>query len=158
MTIRTGDMFDELSHASPRPGLLLFTGNSTVNAKGELVQGRGAALQARALFPGLSKRLGHRLTQWKDTIHSPVYGVLTDQTSSNPILGVFQVKFHYSAPAQVHLIENSVQALLRWLADVPADFVTWMNFPGIGYGQLPRKTVLPLISILPDNVHIWEKP
>ncbi len=47
-------------------------------------------------------------------------------------------------------------SLHREILDRPHITVA-LNFPGIGYGGLNRNEVLPIISILPDNVEIWEK-
>ncbi len=56
MNIVAGDMFDEIGNAT----ILLCTTNAVINSKGELVMGRGAALEMKQKYPGIEKALAMR--------------------------------------------------------------------------------------------------
>ena len=47
-------------------------------------------------------------------------------------------------------------SMLGELANVYTNTRFDLNFPGIGNGHLSKDEILPIISKLPDNVHIWE--
>jgi hypothetical protein len=85
------------------------------------------------------------------------YGLLISPRWPAAKLGAFQVKRHYSQAASLELIQRSTAALCTWCADHP-DASVCLNFPGVGYGRLRRKDVLPIIVQLPDQVTIWEYP
>lgn len=151
MILRKGDMWEQ-SHA----GVILFTGNATIRTDGALVMGRGAALQAQTLFRGINKRLGGAIACY--TAAKPVYGVILDTTLENPMVGVFQVKYNYWDKADKYLITNSCKTLNLMANTVLHKTLIAVNFPGIGYGGLDRRDVLPILqALLPDNVEVWEK-
>lgn len=72
-------------------------------------------------------------------------------------LGAFQVKAHYSQPADLKLIRHSTAMLCAWCAAHPNAQVV-LNYPGIGNGRLHREAVLAIIAQLPEQVTIWEYP
>lgn len=155
MILRKGNMFD---FTKDRPGVVLFTGNSTVRKDGALVMGRGAAAQALRLFPGINKELGREITIFSKTFHRLDYGLILGSGLRDPIVGVFQVKHFWGDEAELDLITKSTTLLLQAAelkTSIPS-LTYWMNFPGIGYGRLGRSEILPIISTLPDNVHVWE--
>ena len=71
-------------------------------------------------------------------------------------IGAFQVKRHFREKASLSLIGYSVVRFLHIIKYERVERLD-MNFPGIGYGRLPRAHVLPVIQELPDCVHVWEK-
>ena len=152
MKLCSGDMWLE------KPEIFLVTGNNTVNMDGALVMGRGAARFASIAFPNCAYSFGSEILKLRRNVrnsHQLKYGVLV--FPSKPILGLFQVKYHYRDHARLEIIQYSVQRL-RNLISINE---TWkkrivMNFPGIGWGGLQREAVLPLLEPLPDNVEIWE--
>lgn len=145
MKLKSGDLFESGAD------VIVFTGNSTVRKDRCLVMGRGAAHQAKQLFPGCDEIFG------KEIITKPLYGVVVHPFNLRPILAVFQVKHHYKAPAELSLIKHSTAILKVLASGVWKDLCIAMNFPGIGWGRLNREEVLPIISELPDNVEVWEK-
>lgn len=126
--------------------LYFVTTNSYITKNKELVMGRGAALQAKNKYPELPKVAATTIQ------HLGYYGL---RIFPQWKIGLFQVKYNWSNPAQLRLIRNSANDLF--------DFAQWfygiivLNFPGIGNGQLNRADVLPLIEILPDNVIVCEQ-
>lgn len=148
MITRNGDMW-----YSPAD-LRIFTGNATIKKNGALVMGRGAAKEALFRFPGCDKVFGDLITAPHATTDDAPrhYGLVL-----HPVLplGIFQVKRHYSMPAELEIIAFSVKKLIEHCAQNPKLRVS-MNFPGIGWGSLARADVLPLVERLPDAVTVWE--
>lgn len=140
--------------------VVLFTGNATLNRHGELVMGRGAAQQARGMFPGLGKMLGARLEAWRvEHGTATPYGVLMVPHPHDPHgwLGVFQVKWHYIMDADLDLIQTSTNNLYDLALSRP-DATFAVNFPGIGAGRRAqdRGKILEMLERLPDNVEVHE--
>jgi hypothetical protein len=136
--------------------LFLITTNSTLKKDTHaLVMGRGIARQAKERFPKLNLALGKQIQTICGSLGE--YGLLISPRWPAAKLGAFQVKRHYSQPASLELIQRSTAALCTWCAEHP-DADVYLNFPGVGYGQLHREDVLPIISQLPEQVTIWEYP
>ncbi len=148
MILKTGDMWKE-SEADA----ILFTANSTIRADGALVMGRGAALECQSLYAGCNKQFGQIIKGRR------LYGVVLGPNDLKPgyFLGAFQVKYHFKDNADIGLISYSTGKLFELAKYVIPDLLWAVNFPGIGWGRLKREDVLPIISILPDNVEVWEK-
>lgn len=117
--------------------------------------GRGIARQAKERFPGLDLALGTQIQTICGSLGK--YGLLISPRWPEAKLGVFQVKRHYSQPANLALTQLSTIALCVWCDEHP-DAGVHLNFPGVGYGRLRREEVLPIITQLPAQVTIWEYP
>jgi len=156
VTLKNGEMFDFRFEC---PDILLVTANAGTNKKGALIMGRGAALQAKSIFPGIDLTFG-RLVSYHLLLEGPKpkpYGVIVAPTQTKPgIIGIFQVKWRFNTPASLELIRFSCETLRRKATGIWKGKTIWLNFPGIGNGQLLKDQVWPLISGLPDNVTIWE--
>lgn len=152
-TFRTGDMWS----AYPESDLFCLTTNAAVSAKGELVMGRGIALEAKQRFPALPRVAGTLLRD--EGLAGSAYGMLVLPRLFERI-ALFQVKYHWREQANLELIDLSVDYLRGWVTDFRAaegrDPRVHLAFPGIGNGNLARETVLPLVETLPDCVTIWE--
>lgn len=153
MILKTGNMWQD-SEADA----ILFTANSTVRKDGALVMGRGAALEAQKLFPGINKFFGEAIKVFGKRRYGVIYRA--PPFGGGKYIGAFQVKCNYREDADLSLIEYSTDYLLRDIrADLPEPGMLFaVNFPGIGWGRLKREDVLPIISKLPDNVEIWSSP
>lgn len=141
-TYRTGDMwsaFDEADH-------FLITTNAITRRDGALVMGRGIAQQARDRFPGLDLKAGAAV---RNSATNGFYGVILGRK-----IGLFQVKHHWKEQARLDFIQASTQMLSDFAQEHP-NRTYHLNFPGIGNGGLPYDSVAPLLSMLPDNVHVW---
>src|SRR5882762_4864629 len=128
MKLATGDMF---AHSAD---VVLVTTNADVRLDGSLVMGRGAARTMAANFKGCAKIFG-RMVQGAGI---EPYGVkvISDQ---RPIIGIFQVKYHFHQKASLRLIERSTM-MLSGLAEITwKDYEISLNFPGIGNGGLRRE-------------------
>ena len=155
MILERGDMWSVYEGAD----LFLFTGNSYINAKGELVMGRGLALEVKNRFVSVPAIIGSFL---RDS-HLKIYGVCVPayipeiNQGSMGKLGVFQVKRHFKDKAELAIIGASVVELKDRIQYESYYRNIHLNFPGTGYGRLKRKDVLPIISELPDCVRVWER-
>lgn len=146
-TFEKGDMWSIWENTA----LFLITTNSSIRTDGCLVMGRGIAKEARDRFPGLDRALGKMVWEYGDE-----YGLLLSESWPEKRLGVFQVKYHWKARADLYLIGLSTEMLAEWaleFQDLRAD----LNFPGIGNGGLDKRDVLPIVERLPDSVHIWTR-
>ena len=143
MELKQGNMWTVLGN----PGFFIFTGNVVVKGNGALVMGRGIAREIRDAVPGVDKVIGDAV---KLHIQSDFfYGVIL----MNPF-SIFQVKYSYSDPADLDLIQRSSVMLGGYALRTP-NIIFNLNFPGIGNGKLKYNDVLPLLESLPDNVHVW---
>lgn len=121
----------------------IVTTNSYIRKDGALVMGRGIAKQLATRHPLMPYRLAELIE------HLGEYGVLMDG-----MFGAFQVKYHFKDMADIELIHRSTIDLRRF-ALIAKDKRFDVNFPGIGNGRLTYDEVLPIIKLLPDNVHVW---
>lgn len=143
---------EKLDYSKPHSlrSVILFTGNSYINQRGELVMGRGAALTVKKQFPDLPKKFGDCIA-----VKGKEYGVIFVTQFPLHTMGVFQVKQHFKDKADTLLIKNSTKKLKKY-ADQSPHLFFHMNFPGIGWGGLTEKQVMPIIETLPDNVWIYK--
>ena len=148
MILEKGDMWSAFRYSD----LWLFTGNSHVKRNGELVMGRGLAKEVKEEFPASPGYLGWLIREIG--CHLGTYGVL--RSDNVPKIGVFQVNHDFLEAAKLSLIGFSCIRLMEIIKR--GEFKNLhLNFPGIGNGKLDRAHVLPIISELPDCVHVWER-
>lgn len=148
MISRWGNMWNEYDYAD----LFLITTNSTIKRDGRLVMGRGMAKQARDKFPGLDMELGLAIREAYGNLGR--YHLLISPKWPAKKIGALQVKTHYSLPADITLIEESISVLNRWAREHPGTSIH-LNFPGIGNGRLSVERVLPVVHSLPNSVSVW---
>jgi len=146
MKLAKGDMWSAYDEAD----WFCITTNATINKNGELVMGRGIALEAKTRFPELARRLGDIFTSVADMLPNCWYGlILVDN------IVAFQTKVDWKNQSDLDLIKFST-GLLAEMATEHLNEQFHLNFPGIGNGGLKREDVLPIIQDLPDNVTVWE--
>lgn len=134
--------------------LFLITTNSYVRKDGELVMGRGIALEAKRRYPTLPKIAGDWIVA--NGFKDGYYGIMVDVLLDSP-MGLFQVKHHYADQASLKLIETSCEMLAVWINEKQLARVN-MNYPGIGAGRLPKSAVAPILEqhLGESPVTIWE--
>lgn len=143
MKLEKGDMFSCVKDTDH----FIITTNATIKNDGRLVMGAGIAKTVRDRLRNSALDCGQAVeSQGRN------YGLILNVGKTK--LGIFQVKYHWSDEALLSLIHYSA-ALLDSEALINPDKRFDLNFPGIGNGKLEYKHVLPYISFLPDNVHIW---
>ncbi len=156
MNVVLGDMWQEIGNAT----ILLCTTNAVINSKGELVMGRGAALEMKQKYPGIEKALAKRIMDkgchyrpWFDD--NKPYGVISaGMSEGDTMLGAFQVKWSWDQDADLRLIDFSCKVLCQ-IAPKYSRIV--LNYPGVGNGRLTVQQVEPILRQLPDNVYIYTK-
>lgn len=113
--------------------------NGYIKNNGNLVMGRGLALQASERFPELPAQLGAHVNANGNTVCMfPKLGIFT-----------FPTKHNWIEPADMNLIESSAQQLADYFAEgynLGAD-LPMIALPkvGCGNGELPWKEVEPII-------------
>lgn len=147
---RTGNLFDGTED------IKVITTNGCINAKGELVMGRGAALDAKTRYPNLPRIAAQEIKKYPYLTMRGVY-IYRFITIPNTQFGLFQVKYHWQEKADLVLIGQS-SLRLRNMAQVTPKVTYALNFPGIGNGKLDKKIVMLLLEDLPENVIIYELP
>ncbi len=140
---KTGEMFK--SH-----GFIIVTANSFLTSDFRLVMGSGAAFDLKRKVPGIDRIFGRMI--FDICGHLGIYGLLSYKR-----YGIFQVKVRFDEKARMDLIQHSLFKLSQ-AAKRNKEYRYNLNFPGIGYGRLERKEVIPLLDTLPENVVIWERP
>jgi len=148
MILEKGDMWSIFE----KTDFFFFTANSFLNIRNELVMGRGMALEVKKKFPKVPSGFRGQIE------HLGYYGLaiaLIGLPSTS--IGAFQVKYHFKNKAELALIHQSTGKLERYASIEFPECRFDLNFPGIGYGGLKYKDVLPIIQKLPDNVHVWTR-
>lgn len=143
MILKQANIWDE-----PDLSYICITTNATVKANGELVMGAGVALQAKKRVPGIAEKWGADLRATR--MENRAYGMMLKHGKYL----AFQTKLFWRDKAKLHIIKHSAQALEKLARSCP-DITFGLPFPGIGYGQLNPKDVLPLLESLPDNVIVF---
>lgn len=144
MILETGNMFSIWG----KTDLFCVTTNSTLTRYGELVMGRGIALELIKKYPQIGKLAGSQIE------NMGIYGLKTFELDRQKV-GLFQVKTRWQDRAEIGLI--------AWSSAVLDDYVKRnklgrvdINFPGIGAGRLKEEDVLKVIKFLPKKVHVWK--
>ena len=143
---------------------LVIPTNGAVNARGEAVMGRGVALQAKRIDPSFPKRFGRMLKDKGNHVflHSPIY-------LGDPYWITFPVKHHWSEPADLNLLYQSLMELCCEVARIEEEAesqgepspITTVALPrvGCGNGGLSWSDIRPrLTSILDDRYVVVSTP
>lgn len=146
MILKRGDMWSQFGMG----GLFMLTTNPIIKRDGSVVMGRGIALQAKKRFPKLPFDFARQLTR---RLGRGLPKVGTIGRYGGQAVGYFMVKRHWQHPAELSIIADSVTALIPFSRQYS---IVNLNFPGIGNGKLKREDVLPLLEVLPNNIHVWE--
>lgn len=141
MLEQKGNLFDinTLRYAT---GICVTT-NGAVKRNGELVMGKGVALQAKTCFPRLPIQFGemvaangNRVYQVQEYIHGNVIYIFS-----------FPTKYHWRDKSDLNLIAKSAEEL-SGLADLVGIRYgnIYLSRPGCGNGGLPWNQVKPVIK------------
>ena len=137
-------------HIEPWDTVLVTTNG--ILSRGRLVMGAGAAAELVRRWPNAPEYFGRIIGRSQST-----YGVVIEKTLG---YGIFQTKHHWQYASNLDLIAYSTACLTFWATDPELEPQErfFLNYPGIGLGQLSKPEVFPIIERLPDNVIIWELP
>lgn len=116
----------------------VITTNGFVKKNGELVMGRGCALEAKQKFPGIAKLLGYIVNKSGNV---PVRLIKENIIS-------FPVKHNWWEAADLKLIEESCMHILHL---VDENEKVAMPRPGCGNGKLDWSDVKPILEKYLDD-------
>lgn len=118
--------------------------NTSVTSTGRAVMGRGTALQAATRYKHLPDLLGYLLRA-----HNPedIFVFASERIIT------FPTKRDWKDPAQIDLIRTCTNKLAQFANRHSSELIA-LPPPGIGNGHLLLSDVLPIITSLPDNVHL----
>ena len=138
-----GELFDQKDF-----DCIAITTNATLKKNGEVVMGRGCALQAKTRWSGFALMLGK-------LIHAYGNHVFPVSRRDSKMVVSFPVKHNYWEEADIELIKRSCTELME-LLEGKATCV--MPRPGCGNGKLKWEDVKPVIEpLLGDNVTVITK-
>ena len=130
-----------------------ITTNGAVKDNGRAVMGRGCALEAKNLIPGIDKLLGDSIKEYGNI---PNYLVKLTHPHTYELWS-FPVKHHWSDYADISLIINSCEKIEPLLL---AGHKVALPRPGCGNGHLHwKEDVQPIIEhyLNYDNLYILSK-
>lgn len=159
-----GNMLNEFTIPS-KSKLLVFTANGVLTNSHKLVMGAGIAKTIKEQYPDIDSWFGNALlgnprlltpavTKHNEDVYVYKYGVLRGVYKGQAIAAL-QTKLHFSTPSPLELVKQSL-LILEQVAKGNYEEVH-LTMPGVGYGKLPLREVLPLVEHLPDNFHVWSK-
>ncbi len=122
----------------------LFTSNSTLNSKKELVMGKGTAKTIKDMFPTLPKYFGKNM-------ESDEYNMMINLEYK---IIALQTKFHFKYNSPFELVKRSVEKLIKYAEDNPHLRIA-TPIPGVNNGNLDTMEVLSLFIDKPKNLDIW---
>ena len=135
----------------PGADVRVITTNGDIKKDGTAVMGRGVALEAKKLFPGVESKFAKLLTE--NGNHVQVLG-----TNASFSLVAFPTKHHWTENSSISLILQSCREIVEL-----ADKYSWKRIvlprPGCGNGGLDWKKVQPHIEkILDDRFYVVYRP
>lgn len=169
--IKYGNIFDQDAD------LYIVTTSGMLNSRGELVMGKGAALDMKTRFPELPEKFGSFLTYYSahaggeapDPVRKAIlpitYGFIcycpqdngyNEQSHNGKNYGCFQVKTRFTKEANLALIGYSIVVLNGFLSMCKPEYRAVMNFPAIGNGRRLEKDVLPILESLDPRVVLYK--
>lgn len=131
----------------------LFTSNGIIKGDNSLVMGAGIAKEVRDRFKGIDKAIGTYINSLGIETEKG-YGLLLSPNGGK--VGAFQTKIHYKDESPLWLIRKSTDMLGEYAENNPHIIIS-MPYPGIGHGNRSMEEIEPIISVLPDNVHVYQK-
>jgi len=167
LTVNGADMFDAAEREGG-PHYLCITTNGVVEHD-KLTMGRGAAADAKRLFPWIPVRAGQVIkglfpnqTTVETVTRSRVvrYELVefSDDDAEHPdrFFAMVQTKLDWRDPSPPELVQASLARLGKKAEGCP-HIKFHLNYPAIGLGGLPLEMVQPWVEALPDNVRVYRK-
>lgn len=140
-TFLQGNFFSTRDHE-----VCVFTGNSTITKQGNLVMGAGTAKVIKDNFPFIDLTFANLI--YRICGNKGLFGYTQIEN-----IGIFQTKTDWKLPSTLDILNYSVEKMLQ---KIDPSKIYRLPFPCIGNGGLSKHDVIPFISRLPDNVHIYE--
>ena len=135
-----GDIFDYIGVAD----CICVTTNGVVKRNGELVMGAGVAKAFADKFTNISFVLGYKVKKYGNHVFQAGY-----YHNKTAVLS-FPTKHHYSAKADLDLIIQSANRLVKWANQNNAKSII-IPSPGTGLGGLDKTVVYDALSNILDE-------
>lgn len=157
MKIRIGNLWNHENEYD----IIYIPTNSSLNRKGELIMGAGAAKYVQENYPEYPKHFGDKV---KVMAVDGIYGIIicTMPDIEETTIAAFQTKIDWSEPSPLELVTYSCGMFLGMV--MVAQAITQKSlriaiaFPGIGHGGLDPRRIYPYLKTFPDNVDVWAYP
>lgn len=128
--------------------VVVITTNGYVTIAGKCVMGRGCALQAKTMFPGIDKKLGAYIEQHGNRAFH--LGRQRDVDGNEWRVVSLPTKHKWNQNSDLNLIVTGLHQLMAM-----ADKFGWQRIvmppPGTGNGHQPLAAVLPLLNAILDQ-------
>lgn len=134
--------------------VVCVTTNGFVKKNGEVVMGKGCALEAARLFPSLPKLLGKRVREEGNVVHEFRFPSAVGKRDGR--LLTFPVKHSWWEEANLDLIADSLHHLKAFAEILSEEDIFILPRPGCGNGRLQWKEVKGMLEeiVVPDNVWV----
>jgi len=139
---KTGDLLNV-------PGIKIVTACSFLTAEGPLFMGRGLARELKLKIPRIDEIFGKMILD--DAGHLGRYGLMIYEK-----YGLLQVRCHYDEKPELDLISFGIRRLRSFAEET--GFIIHLEYPGLACKELKKDQMEPILTPLPDNVHVWERP
>ncbi len=158
-----GDLFELANQNSA--GVAVITTNGFIKRNGHAVMGRGCALKATQLYPGIAAELGEKLKYGGNTPHIlrpklitfPVKPSWVTYNGDNVVAHVKHIFTEgenvpgWAAKADPDIIRRSAKAIVVIANTVMKDAQFYLPRPGCGAGELCWEDVKPILSQILDD-------
>jgi len=131
------------------PGIKIVTACSYITAEWTLYMGKGLARELKVKVSGIDKIFGEMLLD--NGGHLGRYGLMIYKR-----YGVFQVRRHYEDKPDLDLITFGIHRLRSFAEET--GYIIHLEYPGLAYKELTKREVDPILTSLPDNIRVWERP
>lgn len=126
-----------------------ITTNGELKNNGRAVMGRGCALEAKEKYPDIDKILGDMIRVFGNHVHELGWAEEGVGFFAEDVLS-FPVKYNWSDPADIKLIERSANELFEFIEDRQEAYDNKITCviprPGCGYGGLNWEDVKPVLE------------
>jgi len=127
--------------------IICVTTNGVVKSNGELVMGKGIALQAKQRYPKLAYRLGNMVSLYENKPYLIVYDNIKYDIISLP------TKYHWRDKSDIELIKKSLEYIKTI---IPKNYTIALPRPGCANGGLHWEYVKKEIEpILDDRFTVY---
>lgn len=127
---------------------VVFTSNQNTTKYGKAVMGRGIALTAKKLCPGIDADLGKLLLSYGNHVYD--LGNYQMPNGISPHVMSMPTKYCWWNKSELTLIKRSCQELVEAADKLNLDTV-YFPLPGCNNGGLNPKDVLPVIANILDD-------
>ena len=131
------------------PGIKIVTACSYLTTDNALFMGSGLARELKVKVLGIDEIFGRMLHDNEG--HLGRYGLMVYEK-----YGLLQVRRHYDDKPDLALITFGIHRLRSFAEET--GYVIHLEYPGLSCKELSTKEMGPILTPLPDTLHVWERP